>query len=316
MSPQYRIKSPCTADWNSMPGDDLVRYCSKCQLHVHNLLAMQPAEVEKLFANSKGRVCGRLVQPAAVPTENSAGNLRTATGVLAALVTIAGANANAAPGQGKVPSKPQSAKQAFAITIEDQTGAVFAHVLVKLRRQTDSKEFETQTDDTGQVQLSRIPSGVYEISVSSPGFLPTNQREVSVPLVRPLSLKLSVMALVGEISLVGPPVESVSVPAPDTLQAVPVMEPLMAPQTPKTKPAPEQSRPIHDANSANALGENLEGPVKLELANDEDSQPPRIFATSPTQVTVTAEPVAIMGSVVRIGTNPFRRFFTVVKRLF
>ena len=34
------IHSPCTADWNSMIGNDQVRFCEHCSLEVHNLSLM------------------------------------------------------------------------------------------------------------------------------------------------------------------------------------------------------------------------------------------------------------------------------------
>jgi hypothetical protein len=32
-----RVASPCTADWDATHGDDRVRYCGQCNLHVYNL---------------------------------------------------------------------------------------------------------------------------------------------------------------------------------------------------------------------------------------------------------------------------------------
>jgi hypothetical protein len=54
-----RIASPCSADWNAMPGDDRVRTCGDCKKRVYNLVAMTRAEAEALIA-SRERPCVRL----------------------------------------------------------------------------------------------------------------------------------------------------------------------------------------------------------------------------------------------------------------
>src|SRR5688572_25672377 len=57
---QIQIAKPCPANWDEMKGDDAVRHCSLCRLNVYNFSEMRESEVEKLLANSTGRVCGRL----------------------------------------------------------------------------------------------------------------------------------------------------------------------------------------------------------------------------------------------------------------
>ena len=38
-----RIASPCPANWDQMSGDDCVRFCDLCNLHVYNIeLLMRP----------------------------------------------------------------------------------------------------------------------------------------------------------------------------------------------------------------------------------------------------------------------------------
>ena len=55
-----QISSPCPMRWESLTGDDRVRYCGRCQLNVYNLAVMGKDEVENIFRSSTGRVCGRL----------------------------------------------------------------------------------------------------------------------------------------------------------------------------------------------------------------------------------------------------------------
>src|SRR5215212_7541929 len=54
-----RVAAPCKADWGKMVGDERVRYCNQCSLHVYNLSGMTKREAEGLVANAEGRLCVR-----------------------------------------------------------------------------------------------------------------------------------------------------------------------------------------------------------------------------------------------------------------
>lgn len=54
-----RVASPCSADWDSMYGDDQKRFCKECKLSVYNLSGMTRDEAERLITNSEGRLCVR-----------------------------------------------------------------------------------------------------------------------------------------------------------------------------------------------------------------------------------------------------------------
>ena len=56
---QVRVAAPCPADWGKMVGDERVRYCGSCSLHVYNLSGMTRREAEGLIASSEGRLCVR-----------------------------------------------------------------------------------------------------------------------------------------------------------------------------------------------------------------------------------------------------------------
>ena len=53
------VASPCPATWDAMSGDEQVRFCRHCQLHVYNLSAMTRDEAEALVSSREGRVCVR-----------------------------------------------------------------------------------------------------------------------------------------------------------------------------------------------------------------------------------------------------------------
>src|SRR2546423_8230289 len=59
-----RVAAPCPADWERMVGDECMRYCGQCNLHVYNLSGMTRAEAESLIMNAEGRLCVRFYRRA------------------------------------------------------------------------------------------------------------------------------------------------------------------------------------------------------------------------------------------------------------
>lgn len=54
-----RVASPCSVPWNKMHGDDRVRFCSQCELHVFNLSSLSTNEAADLVLKTEGRMCVR-----------------------------------------------------------------------------------------------------------------------------------------------------------------------------------------------------------------------------------------------------------------
>jgi hypothetical protein len=67
-----KIASPCSADWNTMYGNDRMRFCGDCKLNVYNLSGMPRDEAENLVMNAEGRLCVRFYRRAdgTIITEN------------------------------------------------------------------------------------------------------------------------------------------------------------------------------------------------------------------------------------------------------
>ena len=61
---QIRVASPCSAEWSGMLGDDQVRHCGDCKLHVYNLSAMSLQQITDLLEKKEGRVCVRFYRRA------------------------------------------------------------------------------------------------------------------------------------------------------------------------------------------------------------------------------------------------------------
>src|SRR5947209_13558632 len=73
-----RVAAPCRADWEKMVGDERMRYCGQCSLHVYNLSGMTRKEAEALVANTEGSLCVRFYRRAdgSVLTRNCPVGLR------------------------------------------------------------------------------------------------------------------------------------------------------------------------------------------------------------------------------------------------
>src|ERR1700730_18353862 len=56
------IPVPCDADWDSMSGNDQVRFCEHCNLHVTDLSSMTRQNAMRLVARSHARLCVRYIQ--------------------------------------------------------------------------------------------------------------------------------------------------------------------------------------------------------------------------------------------------------------
>lgn len=54
---ELTISSPCPKRWESLIGNDRVRYCGECNLNVYNLTVMPPSEIEQLLHRTGGRLC-------------------------------------------------------------------------------------------------------------------------------------------------------------------------------------------------------------------------------------------------------------------
>jgi hypothetical protein len=58
------VAAPCTADWDSMSGDDRARLCGQCDKHVYNLASMTAEEAEGFLRGVAGEVCIRVFRRA------------------------------------------------------------------------------------------------------------------------------------------------------------------------------------------------------------------------------------------------------------
>lgn len=58
------IPDPCTVPWESMSGDDRIRFCGDCKKNVYNLSNLSQIEASNLLITNEGTVCIRMLKRA------------------------------------------------------------------------------------------------------------------------------------------------------------------------------------------------------------------------------------------------------------
>lgn len=79
MTLSLNIKSPCLEEWDTMRGDNRVRFCERCKLNVYNFSDMSELEVRKMLSErTDARLCARILKrwDGAIITDNCPYKLR------------------------------------------------------------------------------------------------------------------------------------------------------------------------------------------------------------------------------------------------
>ena len=197
------IPAPCNADWDSMVGNDQVRFCEHCNLHVTDLSTMTRQAAMRLVARSQGRWCVRFIQrpDGGVLTKTIPEKLhrisrrvsRLAAGAFTATLSLASAAAQtpgsetAPGGAAQVTQKTQRDRiQANELTaglwgtVVDPEGAVVPGATLKLTDNETGSERTVTSSDTGEYSFQSLSSGTYTLSVWRAGFASLEIKNVSL----------------------------------------------------------------------------------------------------------------------------------------
>jgi hypothetical protein len=228
------VPSPCTEDWDSMSGNEQVRFCSHCSSSVHNLSEMTRREAIALVRKSQGRLCVRYYRsPDATvqtlpPHSIKRRVSRLAAGAFTATLSLS-ASALAQTPTTAEPSRSESAQivsgrdtavpdvqtgpqVGLSGTVVDPQEAVVPGAAVTLVDEKTQQEYTTRTDDEGVFQFQALPAGSYKLKAESPGFL---TKEIDGLALQPneerrLALALEIGgALGGAMVIVSLPVDAV-----------------------------------------------------------------------------------------------------------
>lgn len=196
-----------------MDGDDRVRFCKDCKLHVYNFSAMSEAEIKRVVSQHEGRICARLYQradgtllPANCPVGFRAALLRTAGFATAALSTILSflpaASAQSSSSKAETSqSKPGPASVFLEVSTVDGSFASGADVTAK--NEATGAEVSAKTDAAGQVRIANLPKGHYQITIHQSGFMTKTLEHYAAPHRSLTKVQLD-LAVMGEIVIVHP----------------------------------------------------------------------------------------------------------------
>ncbi|HYJ87141.1 MAG TPA: ankyrin repeat domain-containing protein [Pyrinomonadaceae bacterium] len=181
------IPSPCTADWNSMVGNDQVRFCEHCSLDVHNLSVMTRNQAQRLVARSNGRLCVRYHsdsrgKPLTLPLAQNLHRInrrasRIAAGAFSATLSITNAvSQNSSSAQGVNPpiatqQNPRWAPGSSLVgTVKDQNGALIPAATIFLSNTELQVASYASTGLDGQFKIDNLQAAVYRLRIEAPGF--------------------------------------------------------------------------------------------------------------------------------------------------
>lgn len=212
---RLRVASPCPTNWEQMSGDDRVRFCELCNLHVYNISQMTRKETEALITNTEGRICARLYRRSdgTIITKDCPVGLRAirrraarvAGAVFATIMSVCGIVAGQKPTSKDksacrqqvtiTKSTPTPKQEASSIsgTVVDQNGALVPGVRVRITRKNGNVLTALETNDQGSFQLSGLKGSTYELSLESFGF--ASIKNVEIKLGDKESVTVSVVLL-------------------------------------------------------------------------------------------------------------------------
>ncbi len=197
------IPAPCDADWDAMIGNDQVRFCAHCNLHVTNLSSMTRQQAMRLVARSEGRLCVRYVQrpKGGILSKQVSAKLhpitrrvsRIAAGAFSATLSLSTAAAQTGP-QAEKPStqveqQVQSDRQdpanisgtaSVSGVVTDPAGAVVAGATIVLTNNGSRHERTTTSSETGEYSFQSLAQGIYVLNVLSPGFAKAQVTNIQV----------------------------------------------------------------------------------------------------------------------------------------
>jgi uncharacterized protein len=214
---RLNIPAPCDADWDSMIGDDRMRFCEHCELHVTDLSAMTRRSAMEFVARSRGRVCVRFIQKpnGSVLTRTMPERLyrihrrvsRVAAGAFTATLSLATATAqtgSSAVDRLRSPveliqtdEQPEIIPDEFTATVsgtiktlaadtnskddvDSETYVGISEATVVLVNRETGEEREVMTSALGQYSFQLLPQGEYVLWARKKGFR-TETETVTVP---------------------------------------------------------------------------------------------------------------------------------------
>ena len=185
---QIRIASPCDVDWDSMFGNDRVRFCEHCQRTVHNVDLLTKKQLRRLIARAGDRLCVNYQQPvpqiSATPILYKIGRRTSviAASAFSATLSISTAVAAAAiPRSTEIPTQPAVATRVANAFVGASYGKLYGFVFnpsgaavngatVRLTNSETSEAYAGYTTADGKYGIEGIAPGTYTLTIVAKGF--------------------------------------------------------------------------------------------------------------------------------------------------
>ncbi len=192
---KIQVKTPCTADWDSMIGNDQVRFCEHCSLTVQDLSQMTRKRARRLVAKSRGRLCVRYrrrpdgsVLTRAVPQKLfriGRRASRIAAGAFSATLSLTSAvanpsnerfdlNASSVATASQDPSRQVYQAGTIVGTITDPNGAVIAGAMISISNVQTSLALFASSNFNGEYRFEGLEPGLYSLRIEASGFDPSD----------------------------------------------------------------------------------------------------------------------------------------------
>jgi hypothetical protein len=223
-----RIASPCPTNWEQMGGDDRVRFCDQCNLHVYNIARMTRKEADSLIASTEGRICARLFRRSdgTIITRDCPVGLRAIrrraaklTGAVCAAILSLCSTALLTARSGLAAVRPSRSEQVDAGllpapmisavvsgTITDPNRDPIKDAVVTLINLQTNQQQTAKSDRKGRYRFQVSEFGSYRLKVRTP-YLQPYEITLSLHLsddVR-LDVALQIEGLTGVVVFQGPP---------------------------------------------------------------------------------------------------------------
>ena len=189
---RIQVKKPCDADWDSMIGNDQLRFCEHCSLTVHDLSQMSRKRARRLVAKSNGRLCVRYIRrpdgslvTKAVPQKLfriGRRASRIAAGAFSATLSLSGAVTATARErsnvyQGRAMVSQNQSRQVYTGstivgTLTDVNGAVISGATVSLSNNQGQVSLISSSNSAGEYRFEGLAPGGYTLRIEAAGFEP------------------------------------------------------------------------------------------------------------------------------------------------
>lgn len=219
------VKTPCTADWDSMIGNDRVRFCEHCNLTVNDLSNLTPKRVRRLITKSKGSLCVRYQRRSegskilkTVPAKlHMIGRraTRIAAGAFSATLSLSSTVSQSATNN--VPDErvfayrqvgstlgPITFGSAIKGKVTDAMGAVIQGAGVTLGTADVAYFSGTTTDAAGEYSFDGLQPGTYRLTIEATGFAKNEIVEITLTTneTHTIDSSLEVAAIQAEVSVI------------------------------------------------------------------------------------------------------------------